>query len=106
MEYKYKGINRSGKYIMGIKRAVDSVELLNQLEKEEITCISYSQQRYGLCFRRIRMKAKALYIFARNMKNSMKSGMPVIMALDGCIKQNKNKYIKKALNMIHICEES
>ncbi len=105
MEYRFKGVNSKGKTVRGKIKAENQWTFLQALKADNIFCIDYEEVHEVKIFNSMRKKIsqKTISLFCKSMKNNLKAGISLTIALDLVISQIKNKTLAAVLENVIIC---
>jgi len=101
--FQWKGKNRYGDVVGGVRIARNVDELSRALQREQITVmdISAARKKIELPFlQRQKVKLKDLSIYSRQLSVLIDAELPLIQSLNILAKQTKNKYFKNVINDI------
>jgi len=101
--FQWKGKNRYGDVVGGVRIARNVDELSRALQREQITVmdISTARKKIELPFlQRQKVKLKDLAIYSRQLSVLIDAELPLIQSLNILAKQTKNKYFKNVINDI------
>lgn len=106
--FKYTGRNHSGSQVKGAMEAVNSSAVAEQLLRKNITPISIiakeqktdtnlASKDVGELFGLTRVSLGQLIVFSRQMYALMRSGVPILRAINGMAESSTSITLKKAL---------
>jgi len=101
--FQWKGKNRYGDVVEGVRVARSVDELRLTLEREQITVMDVSRKGVELqipFLQRGRVKLKELAIFSRQLSVLIDAELPLIQSLNIMAEQQKNKYFKKVIHEV------
>jgi type IV pilus assembly protein PilC len=101
--FKWKGKNRYGDVVGGVRIARSVDELSKALQREQITVmdISAARKKVELPFlQRQKVKLKDLAIYSRQLSVLIDAELPLIQSLNILAEQTKNKYFKNVIKDI------
>ena len=101
--FQWKGKNRYGDVVEGVRVARSVDELRLTLEREQITVMDVSRKGIALqipFLQRGRVKLKELAIFSRQLSVLIDAELPLIQSLNIMAEQQKNKYFKKVIHEV------
>jgi len=100
--FEYKALNRSGIFSKGVLEA-DNLKLAKENLKQQGLFLQEIKAQKQLSkekvfFRLKKVKTKELAVFTRLLSSLLKSGVPLVEALDSITKQTPNPYFKDTLS--------
>lgn len=98
--YAWRGKNRYGDIVEGVRTASSEEELVRTLEREQITIqdIKRKGAEINIPFlKREKVKLKELAIYSRQLSVLIDAELPLIQSLNILSQQTKNKYFKKVI---------
>lgn len=101
--FQWKGKNRYGDVVEGVRVARSVDELRLTLEREQITVMDVSRKGVELqipFLQRGRVKLKELAIFSRQLSVLIDAELPLIQSLNIMAEQQKNKYFKNVIQEV------
>ncbi|MEG0772921.1 type II secretion system F family protein [Clostridium sp.] len=98
MQFKYRATTIEGKYKNGKKKAKNYEELIINLRKENLFCISYETERINIFNKALSfISSKDLALFCKYMNTSLKAGMNICDILNLISLQFNNKILSTCL---------
>ncbi|HHF42827.1 MAG TPA: type II secretion system F family protein, partial [Candidatus Aminicenantes bacterium] len=101
--FHWKGKNRYGDVVEGVRVARSVDELRLTLEREQITVMDISRKGIEIqipFLQRGRVKLKELAVFSRQLSVLIDAELPLIQSLNIMAEQQKNKYFKKVIQEV------
>ena len=99
--YKYSALTQEGSIVKGEGEFENLQELYTSLQREGLTLINYSVKKtLSLPFLRGRVKRRELAEFLHQLSFLIKSGVPLITALDDLEKEIKNPLLRSEVRKI------
>jgi type IV pilus assembly protein PilC len=101
--FQWKGKNRYGDVVGGVRIARSMDELTKALEREQITVSDMSAARKKIAIpflQRQKVKLKDLAIYSRQLSVLIDAELPLIQSLNILAEQTKNKYFKNVVQDI------
>ena len=101
--FQWKGKNRYGDVVGGVRVARSMDELTKALQREQITVsdVSAARKKIALPFlQRQKVKLKDLAIYSRQLSVLIDAELPLIQSLNILAEQTKNKYFKSVVQDI------
>jgi len=101
--FQWKGKNRYGDVVGGVRVARSVNELSKALQREQITVMNVSAARKKLeipFLQKQKVKLKDLAIYSRQLSVLIDAELPLIQSLDILAEQTKNKYFKNVIKDI------
>jgi type IV pilus assembly protein PilC len=101
--YQWKGKNRYGDVVGGVRAARSSEELSRTLQREQITVIDISPARKEIkipFLQTQKVKLKDLAIYSRQLSVLIDAELPLIQSLNILAEQTKNRYFKHVIREI------
>jgi len=101
--YRWKGKNRYGDVVGGVRVARSVEDLTRALQREQITVIDISAKRreFKIPFLQTqKVKLKDLAIYSRQLSVLIDAELPLIQSLNILAEQTKNKYFKRVIREI------
>lgn len=101
--FQWKGKNRYGDVVEGVRVARSVDELRLTLEREQITVMDISRKGIEIqipFLQRGRVKLKELAVFSRQLSVLIDAELPLIQSLNIMAEQQKNKYFKKVIQEV------
>lgn len=101
--YQWKGKNRYGDVVGGVRVARSAEDLSRALQREQITImdISTARKKFEIPFlQRQKVKLKDLAIYSRQLSVLIDAELPLIQSLNILAEQTKNKYFKHVIKEI------
>ncbi len=101
--YQWKGKNRYGDVVGGVRVARSVEDLSRALQREQITVmdISAARKKFEIPFlQRQRVRLKDLAIYSRQLSVLIDAELPLIQSLNILAEQTKNKYFKHVIKAI------
>lgn len=101
MEYKYKGINDTGKVVKGIIKGKSQWEAIEALRVKGISCICCESEKEGEKDSiQGKISHKDLALICKTLKNNMKSGIPITTSLNLAVKHIRKKQLIRILQRL------
>ncbi|HVY53391.1 MAG TPA: type II secretion system F family protein [Gammaproteobacteria bacterium] len=89
--YRWAGLDRKGKRVNGVIRALSIKEAQNELKKLNVEVISIDKKsRLALAMPKKKIKAKDIMLFTRYLSTMLASGLPILQALDVIGREQEN----------------
>ena len=101
--YQWKGKNRYGDVVGGVRMARGVDDLTKALQREQITVMDVSAARKKIeipFLQTQKVKLKDLAIYSRQLSVLIDAELPLIQSLNILAEQTKNKYFKKVIKDI------
>jgi type IV pilus assembly protein PilC len=101
--FQWKGKNRYGDVVGGVRVARNVDELSSALQREQITVMDISAARKKIAIpflQRQRVSLKDLAIYSRQLSVLIDAELPLIQSLNILAEQTKNKYFKSVIKDI------
>lgn len=101
--YQWKGKNRYGDVVGGVRVARSGDDLSRALQREQITVmdISAARKKFEIPFlQRQKVKLKDLAIYSRQLSVLIDAELPLIQSLNILAEQTRNKYFKHVIKEI------
>lgn len=101
--FQWKGRNRYGDVVEGVRVARSMDELRLTLEREQITVMDISRKGLQIqipFLQRGRVRLKELAVFSRQLSVLIDAELPLIQSLNIMAEQQKNKYFKKVIQEV------
>ncbi len=101
--YQWKGKNRYGDVVGGVRVARSVEELSRALQREQITVmdISAARRKFEIPFlQRQKVRLKDLAIYSRQLSVLIDAELPLIQSLNILAEQTRNKYFKHVIKEI------
>jgi len=98
--FKWKGKNRYGDIVEGVRKARSSEELSQTLQREQIKVSDISKKGIEIhipFLEKRSVKPKELAIYSRQLSVLIDAELPLIQSLNILAEQTKNKYFKKVI---------
>jgi|Deesub1362B_J571_1020462.scaffolds.fasta_scaffold00002_717 type IV pilus assembly protein PilC len=102
-KFQWKGKNRYGDVVEGVRVARSMEEVRLTLEREQITVMEISRKGMEIqipFLQRGRVKLKELAVFSRQLSVLIDAELPLIQSLNIMAEQQKNKYFKKVIQEV------
>jgi len=104
-QFKFKGKNRIGNVVEGVRLGKNASEVQAQLEKEQIQILSIQKKGIelkipGLGAKGARVKLRDLSVFNRQLSVMFNAGLPITQGIGILASQQKNKGFAEALDGI------
>jgi len=102
-KFQWKGRNRYGDVVGGVRIARSMEELKNSLQREQIANVTITSKKKDMnidLFERKKVALKELAIYSRQLSVLIDAELPLIQGLTILAEQSKNKYFKRVINEI------
>ncbi len=101
--YQWKGKNRYGDVVGGVRVARSVEDLSKALQREQIQVVDISSKRKAIqipFLQRQKVRLKDLAIYSRQLSVLIDAELPLIQSLNILAEQTKNKYFKRVIKDI------
>lgn len=99
--FEYKGLNQSGGFLKGVLESENLKSAKLELKKkgiflQEIKARTHKEKAQAPIFHSKKVKVKELAVFTRLLSSLLKSGVPLVEALDSISRQIQNVYFSSS----------
>ena len=100
--FEYKGLDQSGRFLKGVLEA-ENIKTAKQILKkkgiylQEIDSQTHHKKESGSLFRTKKVTTKELAVFTRLLSSLLRSGVPLVEALDSISQQLPNSYFSSSV---------
>ena len=101
--FKWKGKNRYGDIVEGVRTSPSEEALRNDLNREQISILEVKRARREIKIPLLetrKVKTKELSVFSRQLSVLIDAELPLIQSLNILSEQAKSKYFKKVINKV------